>query len=105
MKNDRIKVTLFNKTQKEIDMSDFTKIPEELFSNRDDIVTVVLPEGVEVICANAFENCKRLEEVYFPSTLSKIENEAFLNCINLKKAEYSDSVSVDPTAFKGCTNL
>ena len=50
----RIKVTLYNKTFKEIDMTDFTVIPEELFANRDDIVEVVLPEGVKVISANAF---------------------------------------------------
>ena len=55
----RIKVTLYNKTFKEIDMTDFTVIPEELFADRDDIVEVVLPEGVKVISANAFENCQR----------------------------------------------
>ena len=59
----RIKVTLYNKPFKEIDMTDFTVIPEELFANRDDIVEVVLPEGVKVICANAFEICQRLEKV------------------------------------------
>ena len=49
MNNKRIKVTLYNRTYKEIDMSDFTCLPEELFANRDDIVEVVLPEGVKVI--------------------------------------------------------
>ena len=48
MNNKRIKVTLYNRTYKEIDMSDFTCLPEELFANRDDIVEVVLPEGVKV---------------------------------------------------------
>ncbi|MDO5381875.1 MAG: leucine-rich repeat domain-containing protein [Eubacteriales bacterium] len=105
MKNDRIKVTLYNKTFKEIDMSDFSRIPEELFSNRDDIVSVVLPEGVEVVSANAFENCKRLEKIEFPSTLKRIENEAFLNCYNLKEAEFDNNVEVSADAFKGCLNL
>ncbi|MGN0329532.1 MAG: leucine-rich repeat domain-containing protein [Lachnospira sp.] len=105
MKNDRIKVTLYNKTFKEIDMSDFSRIPEELFSNRDDIVSVVLPEGVEVVSANAFENCKRLEKIEFPSTLKRIENEAFLNCYNLKEAEFDKNVEVSADAFKGCLNL
>ncbi len=31
---DRIKVYLYNKTFKEIDMSDFTKITEDLFAER-----------------------------------------------------------------------
>ena len=33
MNNKRIKVTLYNRTYKEIDMSDFTCLPEELFAN------------------------------------------------------------------------
>lgn len=51
--SNRIKVKLYNKTFKEIDMSDFSVIPEELFANRDDIVEVELPEGVKAISANA----------------------------------------------------
>ena len=55
MSGSRIKVTLYNRTFKEIDMSDFTRITEGIFSNRDDIVEVAFPEGVEVIAPNAFE--------------------------------------------------
>jgi len=105
MKNDRIKVTLYNKTTKEIDMTDFTSIPEDIFSNRDDIVSVVLPEGVEVICSNAFENCRRLESIEFPKSLKKIEAEAFRNCCELKNAVVEEGVSVAADAFKGCINL
>ena len=90
----RIKVTLYNKTFKEIDMTDFTVIPEELFANRDDIVEVVLPEGVKVISANAFENCQRLEKVVFPSTLERIGEEAFVNCTSLKEADYGKDVKI-----------
>lgn len=103
--NNRIKVTLYNKTIKEIDMSDFSVIPEELFANRDDIVEVVLPERVKVISANAFENCRRLEKIVFPSSLERICDEAFVNCYNLKEAYYNDDVKVSPTAFKGCRNI
>ena len=103
--NNRIKVTLYNKTFKEIDMSDFSVIPEELFANRDDIFEVVLPEGVKVISANAFENCQRLEKVVFPSTLESIGEEAFINCVNLKEADYGKNVKIAPTSFSGCRNL
>ena len=44
---ERIKVYLYNKTMKEIDMSDFSYISEDVFSERTDIVKVVLPEGVK----------------------------------------------------------
>ena len=85
MKKERIQVTLYNKTLKEIDLSDFTVITEGLFSNRSDVVKVVLPYGVEQIGNNAFENCNNLEEVVFPESLKLIGEEAFVNCFNLKK--------------------
>ena len=102
---ERIKITLYNKTYKEIDMSDFTEITEDIFSNRDDIVDVKLPEGVKIIDAHAFENCRHLEKIYFPATLEKIGAEAFLNCVNLCEAKVPEGVSVDATSCKGCTNL
>ncbi|MDO5339851.1 MAG: leucine-rich repeat domain-containing protein [Eubacteriales bacterium] len=105
MNGNRIKVTLYNRTFKEIDMSDFTRITEGLFSNRDDIVAISFPEGVEIIASNAFENCRRLEKVEFPDSLKLIESEAFINCTSLKEADYGKNVTVAPDAFKGCINL
>lgn len=102
---ERIKVYLYNKTMKEIDMTDFAYISEDIFADRTDIVKVVLPEGVEVIGNNAFENCVRLEEVVCPSSLRKIGSEAFVDCINLKKVNVGPSVEVDVSAFKGCYNM
>ena len=101
MNSNRIKVTLYNRTFKEIDQSDFTRITEGLFSNRDDIVEVAFPDGVETIGSNAFENCRRLEK----ESLKSIESEAFINCTSLKEADYGSDVTVAPDAFKGCINL
>ena len=101
MSGSRIKVTLYNRTFKEIDMSDFTRITEGIFSNRDDIVEVAFPEGVEVIAPNAFENCRRLEKVEFPKSLKSIENEAFINCLSLKEADYGKNVTVAFMNFNG----
>ena len=98
---ERIKVYLYNKTMKEIDMSDFSYISEDVFSERTDIVKVVLPEGVKEIGNNAFENCIHLEEVVCPKSLQKIDSEAFIDCISLKKIDYDTaSVKVDASAFK-----
>lgn len=52
----RIRVYLCNRTVKEIDMSDFSYISDEVFANRNDIVKIVLPEGVKEIGPNAFES-------------------------------------------------
>lgn len=38
----RIRVYLCNRTVKEIDMSDFSYISDEVFANRNDIVKIVL---------------------------------------------------------------
>ncbi len=103
--NDRIKVYLLNRTTKTIELSDYSTINEELFSGRTDIVKVVFPEGVKVIGNNAFENCINLEEVELPNSLQSIGSEAFINCANLKKVVYGENVSVNDTAFEGCTSL
>ena len=102
MKRGRIKVTLYNRTLKEIDMSDFSYISEDIFSNRSDVVKIELPEGVKKIGNNAFENCNNLEEMIFPDSLEEIGQEAFINCVNLKSAVYKKGVKGDPTSFKGC---
>lgn len=102
---ERIKVYLYNKTIKEIDMSDFSVINDGIFAYRNDVVKVELPEGVEEISNNAFENCSRLEEVVCPVSLKKIGDEAFADCINLSKIIYGDNVVVSASAFKGCRKL
>lgn len=101
---ERIKVWLYNKTVKDIDMTDFSIIDEELFSCRDDIVKVELPEGVIEIGHNAFEDCKRLEEVVCPDSLRRIGNEAFRGCVSLVKIHNADDVEVGTDVFRGCNS-
>lgn len=102
---ERIKVYLYNKTIKEIDMSDFSVINDGIFAYRKDVVKVELPEGVEEISNNAFENCVRLEEVICPASLKTIGDEAFADCVNLTKISYGDDVEVSSSAFKGCKKI
>lgn len=101
----RIKVTLTNLTMKEIDLSDFSLIPEELFTGRTDIKKVEFPEGVQVIGNNAFEGCSSLEEVVFPVSLKEIQSEAFADCVMLVKTDIPEDVKVDASAFIGCPNI
>lgn len=102
---ERIKVVLYNKTLKEIDMTDFSYIGDDIFAYRDDFVKIILPEGVVEIGGHAFECCTRLEEVVCPRSLAVIAEEAFADCINLKKVECGEHVQIAPSAFKGCINL
>ncbi|GEM_PF-78216 len=103
--NSKILVFLRNKTTKGIERSDYSIIDENIFSGREDVVKIVLPEGVREIEHNAFEDCYNLQEVVLPSSLERIGEEAFANCINLVHAEYCSNVDVNPTAFNGCQRL
>lgn len=102
---ERIKVHLYNRTIKEIELSDYSYISEDIFSNRSDIVKVEFPEGVEEIGNHAFENCVNLEEVVCPKSLKRIGESAFEDCINLRNVAGISNVKVAPTAFKGCYNM
>lgn len=101
----RIKIYLVNHTTKEIELTDLSVIKEDIFSTRDDIVKVELPEGVRVIGEYAFAECINLEEVICPKTLEIIEREAFVDCICLKKVVCKETVLISPSAFNGCENL
>ena len=64
-----------------------------VFSNREDITSVVIPEGVTEICAGAFRGCKNLKSITLPSTLKSIGTDAFELCEALEEIVYSGSES------------
>jgi hypothetical protein len=105
MRKQRIKITLTNKTYKEIDMSDFSIIPDDMFSGRKDIYTIELPEGVYIIRRNAFEGCISMKKVVLPDTVKLIDEEAFCDCYNLSEINLPAMAKVHETAFKHCHKL
>ena len=68
--------------------------------------TLVIKEGITTI-ENLSET--KLEYVRFPSTLWRIQTEAFKNCISLKTIEIPpiryESFAIEYGAFEGCNNL
>lgn len=67
---------------------------------------IKIPEGIETIKCNAFENCCDIEGVVIPSSVNEIEQNAFYNCINLKTISIPDSINVIPTrCFENCSDL
>ncbi len=58
------------------------KIAYSGFMSRD-IVSVIIPEGVETIESYAFSDCTHLVSVTIPSTVTKIEQRAFSGCYRL----------------------
>ena len=50
---------------------------------------LIVPEGVKRIGEDAFSRCTRLNEVWFPASLTYIESSAFYRCKRLTKVDFS----------------
>ncbi len=105
MRKQRIRITLKNRTLKEIDMSDFSVIPADMFAYRNDIYAIELPEGVTIIKRSAFEGCTSLRKVVLPKSVERIEEEAFYNCYSLAEINIPGCTKVHQTAFYNCEHL
>ena len=109
-----------------IDGQSFTKIYNELFKDKDTIVSVTISDsvtsignkcfagctslksisakGVTSIGTSAFEGCSALESVSFDS-LTQISMKAFKDCTSLKSTSFPKVLLVAEYAFSGCTSL
>lgn len=66
----------------------------------------VVREGTEVICDGAFEQCKSLESITIPNSVTSIGDEAFGWCKSLQSVTISNSVTkIGDGAFRLCTHL
>ncbi len=66
------------------------EIPEDAFSDREDIQEVVLAEGVTRIGASAFQGCSALTSVTLPDSLTELGAAAFADCDALAELLVSD---------------
>ncbi len=74
----------------------------------DTITRIVVPEGVKTIGMYAFANLSQLQSISLPSTLTKIQTGAFLDCAKLSKVEFPKGNNlqfINQRAFEGCTML
>jgi hypothetical protein len=82
-----------------------TKIGNNMFYPVDDgstnttLETVVLPEGVEVIGARVFRECKVLTSVSLPSTLKEIEPAVFWGTNALENLDLPEGITYLPNNF------
>lgn len=66
----------------------------------------IIPDGVEVIGAQAFAWCNNLSSVTIPNSVKRIEPYAFRSCTNLTNVNFPDSIiSIDAYAFYHCRSL
>ena len=65
-----------------------------------------VPEGVTIICDDAFSDCESLETIILPSSVKLIGSGAFYNCVNLESIVIPEGVkSIESYTFNGCSSL
>lgn len=76
------------------------------FRSTERVESVVIPEGVKEIGANAFMNMGTLKSVTLPSTLERIEGSAFMGCDSLEEINLPEGLeTILIQAFFGCKTL
>ena len=72
----------------------------QVFAECGSLQSVILPKSVWIVTYRAFAFCTDLKEIEMPG-VTRIHNEAFLDCSSLKKVTMSPDVVPDKDAFKG----
>ncbi len=88
---------------------DFVAIGKRAFSGKHNLYleTINLPEGVSVIKAEAFEECKNLRTVILPAGGNiGLSQGVFAGCERLREVANSERInSIGANAFAGCASL
>lgn len=67
---------------------------------------IQIPDSVETIGTNAFQNCQDLESITLPASLKTIESSAFSSCRNLSEIRLPASLTtIQSYVFDGCSSL
>jgi len=83
-----------------------THIEERAFSKCKNLKRVVFPESLEYIGPSAFSECSSLEEIIIPKNIKKIHYRTFADCKKLKKVIIPEGVhELDWAVFSGCKRL
>ena len=76
------------------------------FPSSDSIVSLVIKNGITGIGAWVFDECKNLESINMPDSVTEIGEGAFYQCTALEKVVLSSALTVVPRhAFTGCEKL
>jgi hypothetical protein len=69
-----------------------TKLPNGIFRNCTNLVTIKIPNAIKTIESNAFRGCTSLATITLPTALKEIGSSAFADCVNLMEV-IADGVS------------
>ena len=81
------------------------EIPKGLCNECKSLTSVKLNESITHIGTWAFARCSKLQDINWPSSLSVIEENAFLDCTSLQSISLSTAAEVRTSAFEGCRGL
>ncbi len=74
------------------------------FSRQTNLISVVIPAGVDTIGSNAFFECSNLTTIHIPSSVTKSGTYAFYNCENLQNVTTDDLSSWCDIVFSDSTS-
>lgn len=63
---------------------------------------------IEVLGANCFAGLTGLTKIKLPSSVKRIESDAFADCVNLREVEFADGIenlTIESGAFRNCSSL
>ena len=66
---------------------------------------VIIPSDVKYVSAGAFERNEDITSVVFPSSVTKINDNVFFYCSNLKSVDAKSCTFIDSMAFAYCNKL
>lgn len=77
-----------------------------LRSIADSLKEIILEDGIENICYNAFADCNftNIEEIIIPDSVTSIDAQAFFNC-NLNVVLPKNMIFIGERSFFGCSNI
>ena len=82
------------------------KAGNQAFYNRTNLVSIILPEGIEEIGESTFDNCLRLETAQLPQSVNKIGRYPFKNCRKLKGLTLPQGITTIPDGLLyGCSSV
>lgn len=98
------------KSLKFVDLSKCLKlnyIADGMFSGCDLLTEILLPQSIEIIRSNAFQNCYLLKKIDFSKcNVKEIQGSAFSDCVSLKEVVLPKTIkTLDYGVFYNCTSL
>ena len=70
------------------------------------LTSVVIPNGVVSLGSDAFSNCKNLNSVTLPATLTEVPDSLFSDCSSLTNVTMPNGITaIGSYAFRNCTSL